>query len=228
MGKEIEAIALSRGHSVPLKIDIDNAHDLNTSNLKGIDVAIEFTGPHTAFQNVMTCLRANVPVVCGSTGWLQQLPQAKDYAEQGNGALFYASNFSIGVNLFFRINQQMAKLMNGVDGYSVSQQEVHHTQKKDAPSGTAITLCEVIASELERIEGWTLMPEMMPNRIPITSVREGEVTGTHVITYDSEVDEIVLTHRAKNRRGFALGAVLAAEYSKGRRGYLCMDNLLSV
>ncbi len=228
MGHEIESIALERGHTIDLIIDHNNRHELTAQNLDKVDVAIEFTSPETAFENVKTCLLANKPVVCGTTGWLARLDEAKTIAENGNGALFWASNFSIGVNLFFRLNRIMARYINMVKGYNVAIEEIHHTQKKDAPSGTAITLADIIAEELDTIAGWTLEPEEAENKIPISAIREGNVPGTHTVTLNSEQDEIVLTHRAKSRRGFALGAVLAAEFSAGKKGFLTMDSLLQI
>jgi len=228
MGHEIEAIAKERGHSISLIIDKDNRDDLTAENLSKVDVAIEFTTPETAFENVKSCLLAGKPIVSGSTGWLDKLDEAKKLAESGNGALFYASNFSIGVNLFFRINKILAKYIAKVKGYGYEIEEIHHTQKKDAPSGTAITLANIIAEEVEEIRGWTLLPETSKSKIPIAAIREGNVPGTHIVTLNSEQDEIILTHRAKSRKGFALGAVLAAEYSVGKSGFLTMDSLLQM
>ena len=228
MGHEIEAIAKERGHSITLVIDKDNQHDLTPENLNEVDVAIEFSTPETAFENIKTCLLANTPVVSGTTGWLDKFDEAKQLAENGHGALFYASNFSIGVNLFFRLNRIMAQYINKIKGYDVAIEEIHHTQKKDAPSGTAITLAEVISKEIEMLEGWTLEPDIAENKVPIKALREGNVPGTHIVTLNSEQDEIVLTHRAKSRKGFALGAVLAAEFSAGKKGFLTMDSLLQV
>jgi 4-hydroxy-tetrahydrodipicolinate reductase len=228
MGHEIESIAIERGHRIALIIDKTNQADLNTENLSKIDVAIEFTTPETAFENVKTCLLAGKPVVCGTTGWLNNLDEAKKLAENGDGALFYASNFSVGVNLFFRVNQILAKYIEKVKGYNISIEEIHHTHKKDAPSGTAITLAQVISDEISTLTGWVLQPENQESKIPITAIREGEVPGTHSVTLESEQDEIILTHKAKSRKGFALGAVLAAEFSFGKKGVLTMDNFLKV
>ena len=228
MGHEIETIAKERGHKISLIIDKDNRDALTAENLNKVDVAIEFTTPETAFENVKICLLAGKPVVSGSTGWLDKLEEAKKIAEYGNGALFYASNFSIGVNLFFKVNKLLAKYIAKVKGYGYEVEEIHHTQKKDAPSGTAITLANIIAEEIEEIKGWTLLPEVTESKIPISAKREGAVPGTHTVTLNSEQDEIILTHRAKSRKGFALGAVLAAEYSVGKSGILTMDSLLQV
>ena len=228
MGHEIEAIAKERGHNISLIIDKDNRDDLTPENLSKVDVAIEFTTPETAFENVKACLLAGKPIVSGSTGWLDKLEEAKELAKKGNGALFYASNFSIGVNLFFKVHQMLAKYIDKVKGYNFDIEEIHHTQKKDAPSGTAITLANLISDEIDKLNGWTLSPKIEEGKIPITAVREGVVPGTHIVTLNSEQDEIILTHRAKSRKGFALGAVLAAEFSMGKKGFLTMDSLLKM
>ncbi|PKP39070.1 MAG: 4-hydroxy-tetrahydrodipicolinate reductase [Bacteroidetes bacterium HGW-Bacteroidetes-15] len=228
MGHEIEAIAIERGHKIVLTIDNNNQHDLSKENLANVDVAIEFTTPATAFENVKTCLNAGIPIVCGTTGWIDKLQEAKALAEKSDGALFFASNYSIGVNLFFRINNLIAKYIEKVKGFDVSIEETHHTQKKDAPSGTAITLAEIVSKEISSLKGWTLLPETEEGKIPIEAIREENVTGNHTVFYNSDQDEIVLTHRAKSRRGFALGAVLAAEYSKGKTGFLTMDSFLKL
>ncbi|MFP4557614.1 MAG: 4-hydroxy-tetrahydrodipicolinate reductase [Bacteroidales bacterium] len=228
MGHEIETIAKERGHDVALIIDNDNQDELTPENLSKVDVAIEFTLPHTAFNNVKTCLDAGTSVVCGTTGWSDKLHEAKSLAESSNGALFYASNFSIGVNLFFRLNRTLAKYINKVKGYSSAIEEIHHTQKKDAPSGTAITLAEIINNEIEELKGWTLLPDFQEDKVPIKAIREADVTGTHTVFFGSEQDEITLTHKAKSRKGFALGAMLAAEFSVGKKGFLTMDSLLNV
>jgi 4-hydroxy-tetrahydrodipicolinate reductase len=227
MGHEIEAIATERGHKVALAIDKHNSHELNPVSLKPIDVAIEFTTPETAFKNIETCLKAGVLTVCGTTGWLSKLEEAKRIAEQHSTAFFYASNFSIGVNLFFKVNQLLANLANKHSNYDVSIEEIHHTQKKDAPSGTAISIAQIISKQLNKYNDWSLLPEFYDDRIPIKATREGNVPGTHSVFFDSEQDQIILTHKAKSRRGFALGAVLAAEFSLGRQGFLTMDNLLN-
>lgn len=228
MGHEIEAIAMERGHKIVLTIDHNNQHELTKENLANVDVAIEFTTPATAFENVKTCLNAGIPIVCGTTGWIDKLNEAKVLAENSNGALFFASNFSVGVNLFFRINSLIAKYIEKVKGFDVSLEETHHTQKKDAPSGTAITLAEIISKEMSNLKGWTLLPEVEDGKIPIEAIRKENITGEHTVFYNSDQDEIVLTHRAKSRRGFAIGAVLAAEYSKGKTGFLTMDSFLKL
>lgn len=227
MGHEIEAIATERGHKITLAIDMNNSHELNSASLKMVDVAIEFTTPETAFKNVEICLKAGVPTVCGTTGWLSKLEEAKRIAEQHSTAFFYASNYSIGVNLFFKVTQLLARLANKHNGYDVSIEEIHHTQKKDAPSGTAISIAQIISKELNKYNDWSLLPEFYDDRIPIKAIREGNIPGTHSVFFDSEQDQITLTHKAKSRRGFALGAVLAAEFSFGKKGFLTMENLLN-
>jgi 4-hydroxy-tetrahydrodipicolinate reductase len=226
MGHEVEIVALARNHEIVLRIDKDNQGDLTLANLKNVEVAIEFSTPATAYQNVKICLESKTPVVVGTTGWMENLEEAKSIVNSSNSALFYASNYSIGVNLFFRMNKVLCDYINVVKGYSPSITEIHHTQKLDAPSGTAITLANTIANSIEEIKGWTLLPEKEDRKIPIEAVREGNVPGTHVLTFDSEQDEIVLTHRAKNRKGFAIGAVLAAEFLAGKVGVFTMNDLL--
>jgi 4-hydroxy-tetrahydrodipicolinate reductase len=228
MGHEIEAIALERGHTIELIIDQNNSDQLNEHSLANIDVAIEFTTPDSAFENVMTCLKANKPVVSGTTGWLHKLDEAKAFANAGNGALFNASNYSIGVNIFFLANKILASYLNKTNNYKASICEIHHTQKKDAPSGTAISLAKIIENEMSKYIGWSLLPEIDEPKIPIEAIREGSVPGTHVVTYSSAEDEITFTHKAKSRKGFALGAVIAAEYSYGKKGFLTMDSLLDI
>lgn len=228
MGHEIELAALARNHQIVLTIDRDNQSDLTRDNIMKADVAIEFSTPLTAYQNIITCLEASVPIVVGTTGWLDKLEEAKRVALKGNSSLFYASNYSIGVNLYFRVNKVLSKYINSVKGYKPSIMEIHHTQKLDAPSGTAITLAQIVSESIDELKGWTLLPEKVENRIPVESIREGEVPGTHILTFDSEQDEIILTHRAKNRKGFALGAVLAAEFLVGKKGFFTMDDLLRI
>lgn len=228
MGHEIEQAALARNHQIVLVIDKDNQNELTRDNIIKADVAIEFSTPHTAFQNILTCLEAGVPLVVGTTGWLDKLDEAKKILNNGHGSLFYASNYSIGVNLYFRINRVLSKYINSVKGYKPSITEIHHTQKLDAPSGTAITLAEIVSESIDELSGWTLLPDRDESKIPIEAIRESTVPGTHILTFDSEQDEIVLTHRAKNRKGFALGAVLAAEFLIGKKGFFTMDDLLKI
>ncbi len=227
MGKEIEQIALSRGHSVVLKIDIQNQDELTAPNLGKADVAIEFTGPETAVDNYFKCFEAGVPVVSGSTGWLEQKPEVEKACSVNQGCFFYSSNFSLGMNIFFAMNKFLAKIMNDFPQYDISMTEVHHTQKLDAPSGTAISLAEDILSVNDLKTNWTITSPQSDNQLYIKPVREGVVPGIHTIKYDSEVDFIEITHSAYNRKGLAYGAVLAAEYCVGRKGIFSMTDLLN-
>jgi 4-hydroxy-tetrahydrodipicolinate reductase len=228
MGKIIEEVAVSRGHTINLKIDLNNINDFTNENLKKSDVVIEFTGPHSAYENVMKCLEAGVPVVCGSTGWLEQFDKTKDYCEKKNGSFLYASNFSVGVNIFFEINKRLAQLMDKQGGYDVSMTEIHHTQKKDAPSGTAITLAEQILENLKRKTSWVNHDSKNHEELVITSERTDPAPGTHTVRYRSGVDDIEITHTAHNRNGFALGAVIAAEFLKDRKGIYSMKDVLAL
>jgi len=225
MGRTIEQIALERGHTIAGRIDISNRSELDQLSTEDVDVAIEFSSPEAAVENIAYCIKKGWPVVSGTTGWLTQRSYIEDLANTNNGAFFYASNYSIGVNLFFRLNRYLAKLMNG-QPYDVSMEEIHHIHKLDEPSGTAITLAEGISTETEGMNGWVLAPEKKEASVPITSVREGEVPGTHIIRYDSEIDSIEIAHIAHGRKGFALGAVVAAEWLKGKNGLFGMDDLL--
>lgn len=228
MGKAIEAIALERGHEVVLKIDVSNAQELNAENISKADVAIEFTGPHTAFDNLVKLIGLGIPVVSGSTGWLEKMPELLDLINRNDGAFLYASNFSIGVNLFFELNKKLADLMHRHGSYAVSLEEIHHTEKKDAPSGTAITLAEQVMEVYTEKTKWVndVMPR--PEELLITSKRIDPAPGTHTITYASEIDDISITHTAHNRKGFALGAVLAAEYIKDKKGVFSMKDVLDL
>jgi len=228
MGKEIEKIAIDRNHEIVLKIDLDTQNEFTIENLKKADVVIEFTRPETAFANYSKCFDAKIPVVSGTTGWLNQWAELETRVINENLTFFYASNFSVGVNVFFKLNEYLAKMMNTLNQYSVSMEEVHHTQKLDAPSGTAVSLAEGIIKNLDRIEKWKLTNADTENEMPITAKREGQVPGIHTVTYDSEVDFITMTHSAKSRKGFALGAVLAAEYASQNRGILSMSDLLKL
>jgi len=228
MGKEIEMIARERGHEIPLIIDVDNAHDLNPENLKNIDVAIEFTIPASAVSNYKTCFDAGVSVVSGTTGWLEHWDEVSSACKNKGVAFFYASNFSLGVNLFFELNRKLAQLMKPFGQYKVNLTEVHHTKKLDAPSGTAISLAEDLIGILPGLQGWAGDETNDPTQLSVVSVREGEVPGTHIVKYDSEVDYIEIVHSAKSRKGFALGAVLAAEFAAGNQGVLSMHDLLDI
>jgi 4-hydroxy-tetrahydrodipicolinate reductase len=209
MGKAIEAIALSRGHHIVLTINSSTTENFTTDNLQKADVAIEFSNPHHAANNIKKCLDASVPVLSGSTGWLAEEESVRDYCTQRNGCLLYASNFSIGVNLFFALNKKLAHLMNQ-RGYRCSIEEIHHTEKKDAPSGTAITLAEGILHENAQYERWVAGAATVSTALPIESIRQDPAPGTHTIRYDSAADSISICHTAHNRTGFAEGAVMAA------------------
>lgn len=228
MGQAIEEIALAKGHEVVLKIDVGNAQDLTKENISRADVAIEFTGPHSAFNNVMKCLEFGIPVVCGSTGWLEQWEKAKQYCQQQNGTLIYASNYSIGVNLFFELNTYLAKLMSRHPEYDVSMEEIHHTQKKDAPSGTAITLAEQVLQHISTKKQWVNEPGSNAADLSIISERIDPAPGTHKIKYSSPIDDIEIIHTAHNRKGFAGGAVLAAEFAAGKKGIYGMKEVLGL
>lgn len=223
MGKVIEKIAINRGHEVVLRIDKgDTNFDLSIA-----DVAIDFSVPTAAVGNISMALNQNVPVISGTTGWLDNFDTIKTLCEKTNGAFIYASNFSLGVNLFFELNRVLAKLITPFEDYSVQIEETHHTQKQDAPSGTAITLAEGIAEE-SSYDGWTLSPETTPNKIEIKAKRIENVPGTHNINYNSEIDSIEITHTAHNRHGFGLGAVVAAEWIIGKKGIFTMKDVLNI
>lgn len=226
MGKTIEQIAIERGHEIVSIIDIDNQNDFDSDAFKSADIAIEFTVPHKAIENIYRCFKAGLPVVCGTTGWTEVLPTVKEEIALNNYSLFWSSNFSIGVNIFFELNKHLARLMNNFPHYNVEMTEVHHTQKLDAPSGTAITLAEGILENLSRKKTWSMEFETSDEHLAIKSVREGQVPGIHTIVYDSEVDTISIKHDAKSRTGFALGALLAAEFTVGKKGFLGMKDLL--
>jgi 4-hydroxy-tetrahydrodipicolinate reductase len=226
MGKEIEQIALSRGHSIVLTIDINNAEALTVDNLSQADVAIEFTSPGTAVNNYLQCFNAGIPVVSGTTGWLEQREAVKKACKERNGCFFYSSNFSLGVNIFFELNRHLARMMKGFPQYDVTMTEIHHLQKLDAPSGTAISLAKDIISEHGAKDKWTIEEPKSNKELKITPIREGTVPGIHIVKYNSEVDFIEITHSAYNRKGFALGAVMAAEFSAGRTGVFSMTDLL--
>ncbi|WP_298027034.1 4-hydroxy-tetrahydrodipicolinate reductase [uncultured Alistipes sp.] len=226
MGREIEKILLERGHEIVLRIDAENASELTPERLAAADVALEFTMPETAYANIRACILARTPVVSGTTGWTARLGELEKLCRERRSALFYASNFSLGVNLLFRLNRQLAAMIDRVSGYDVRIEEVHHIQKKDAPSGTAITLAEGIIGELGAKNGWVNDEHAPADRIAIRSVREGTVPGTHTVTYESEDDILELRHTIKNRRTLAMGAVVAAEFLCGKEGVYTMDDLL--
>jgi 4-hydroxy-tetrahydrodipicolinate reductase len=226
MGKEIEQIALSRGHSVVLIIDIHNPDDLSGDKLAKADVAIEFTSPGTAVKNYLECFSAGVPVVSGTTGWLDQRELVEKACKEKNGCFFYASNFSLGVNIFFELNRHLARMMKSFPQYDVMMTEVHHVQKLDAPSGTAISLAKDIILERGGKTKWTIEKPGSDDELYIHPIREGAVPGIHTVKYNSDVDYIEITHSAYNRKGLALGAVMAAEFSTGRKGIYSMKDLL--
>ena len=226
MGHEVEEIAKKRGHSIKLIVDIDNRGDLNPEKMKGIDAAIEFSQPEAAFENVCACLQFNVPVVSGTTGWLKDYDRAVELCRKNGTAFIHSANFSIGVNLLFRLSSELAGKMKNYNDYKVTIEEIHHTKKLDAPSGTAITLAEGILKQHDGYKGWTLEPEKSAGKVPIKAIREGMVPGTHTITWDSEIDTLSLRHEAKNRKGLALGAVVAAEFIQSRNGVFTMRDVL--
>lgn len=225
MGKAIEEIALDKGHEIILKIDLDNTHLLDTE-LKNADVAIEFTSPHSAVDNLKKCFDAGVPVVCGSTGWLEHWEEITNYCKEKNGGFLYASNFSIGVNIFFELNKMLAEMMSERTEYQVSVEEIHHTQKKDAPSGTAITIAEGILEKITRFKKWVNHSSLEIEELQIISKRIDPAPGTHVVKYESEIDTLEIKHTAHNRKGFAVGAVLAAEYLDGKNGIHTMQDVI--
>jgi 4-hydroxy-tetrahydrodipicolinate reductase len=228
MGKAIEEIAIAKGHEIVLKIDVSNTSDFTKENIQKGHVAIEFTGPHTAFENISKCIEWGVPVISGSTGWLDNFEIAKILCEEKKGCLIYASNFSIGVNLFFEINKQLAVLMEPYDNYDVSMTETHHTEKKDAPSGTAISLAEQILAKIGRKNKWVNEPSNEARDLIIRSERIDPAPGTHSVTYDSPIDSIEITHTAHTRKGFAAGAVLAAEFANQKMGIFTMKDVLGL
>lgn len=227
MGHEIEKIAIERGHSIVSIIDVSNPQDFDSEGFKLADVAIEFSTPDSAIDNYRKAFKANVPVVAGTTGWLEHIDEVKNACEAEEQTFFYASNYSLGVNIFFAVNKYLAKIMNAYPDYNISMEETHHIHKLDAPSGTAITLAEDIISNVDRKAKWTLETENSPTDIAIHCIREGEVPGNHKVTYKSDFDSITIEHDAQSRKGFALGAVLAAEFTKGKKGFLGMKDLLN-
>ncbi len=226
MGREIEAIALERGHEIVLSIGHENLSDLTPDALRKADVAIEFTQPEAAPANIRMCADVKLPVVVGTTGWYSGYETIAQEVKEKKGALLAATNFSIGVHLFFAVNKWFSHLMNQHPAYTVRVEETHHIHKKDAPSGTAITLAEKLLEGLKNKSGWSLTPEN--NQIPVIAHRIDEVPGTHDVFYESEADEIRLTHTAFNRKGFALGAVLAAEWLKDKQGVFTMQDFLGL
>lgn len=226
MGKEIEQVAIQRGHEIGLKIDIHNTDTFSKDELKKCNVAIEFSTPHSAVSNINKCFDAEIPIVVGTTGWYDKIQEVKKNCSEKNGCLFYASNFSVGVNVFFKVNEYLAKIMNNYPQYKISIEEIHHIHKLDAPSGTAISLAETIVRNTPRKTKWVNHKTDKENELEIISKREGEIPGTHIIKYHSAIDDIEIIHKAHNRKGFALGAVLAAEFIRGKKGIFGMNDLL--
>ncbi|MBN9351976.1 MAG: 4-hydroxy-tetrahydrodipicolinate reductase [Chitinophagaceae bacterium] len=227
MGKAIEQIAIQQGHEIVLKIGSSNLSELNSGNIEKADVAIEFSKPEVAFENVVFCLNNDTPVVCGTTGWIEKLPEAEKLCIVKNGSFLYASNFSIGVNIFFEINKRLAKLMSDRKEYNVEIEETHHIHKKDAPSGTAISLAREIIEEGKK-KKWVKVQSNSAEDLFIKSIRTGEVPGTHVVTYSSENDAIEIKHTAHNRMGFAAGAVASAQFIKNKTGIFTMKDVLGL
>lgn len=228
MGKEIEQIALQRGHTIGLIVDVNNSNSYSVDALKACDAVIEFTTPETAVQNIYKCFDAGVPVVVGTTGWLNQWQEVREACTKKEQTLFWTSNFSIGVNLFFQLNEYLAKLMAPYTNYNVSMEEIHHIHKKDSPSGTGITLAEGVIRNYPAKKKWKEAAEGNADELLIHSKREGEVPGTHIIKYTSAVDDIEIAHVAHNRVGFALGAVMAAEWVKDKKGVFGMKDMLKL
>lgn len=229
MGHAIENLAPGHGMEIAWRIAQENRAEVTDEMLRQADVIIEFTRPEAAFENVMLCLEAGVPVVSGTTGWLDKLPEAQEFCLKKQGALLWASNFSVGVNLFFALNAYLSALMNGRSEYDPSVTEIHHIHKLDAPSGTAITLVNEILAKVRRTSGWELAPAPpKAGEIPVTAIREGEVPGTHIVKWESPIDEICIEHRAHSRAGFANGAILAAKWLAGKQGVFSMKDVLGL
>lgn len=228
MGKAIEEIALEKKHEIVLRISSANIHEFTDDHIRMADVAIEFSNPHSALENVMKCISNKVPVVCGSTGWTDQQPVAIEACKSSGSALLIASNFSIGVNIFFEVNRRLAQLMSAHNEYDVSIEEIHHTAKKDAPSGTAITLAEDILRYIQTKKQWVNERSTTPSALSVISKRIDPAPGTHIIRYTSPVDDIEITHTAHNRKGFAAGALLAAEFLHGKKGIYYMKDVLGI
>jgi 4-hydroxy-tetrahydrodipicolinate reductase len=228
MGKAIEEIALQRGHTIVLKIDVDNADQFTKENLAKADVAIEFTSPHSAYENIKKLMHFGTATVCGSTGWLEKLTEIQEDCKKYDTAFIYASNFSVGVNIFFEVNKRLASLMAAHDDYEIQLTEIHHTAKKDAPSGTGITLAEQVLENIPRKKQWVNNISDNPEDLEILSERIDPAPGTHKVKYSSGIDDIEIIHTAHTRKGFALGAVLAAEFVKGKKGIYSMKDVLSL
>ena len=228
IGQMIESTALDRGHVVGSRIDLGDDRLMTPANLLEHDIAIEFTGPDAAFDNISRCLDAGLPVVSGSTGWTERLDELKNRCGKEGLALLYASNFSLGVNILFHLNRQLARIMDRHEQYDVNLTEVHHIQKVDAPSGTALSLAEDIIRKIERKNNWSMEDKGSKDELKIEAIRDGKVPGIHEVHYESEYDELILRHSAKDRRGFALGAVIAAEFLKDKKGFYTMEDVLNL
>lgn len=228
MGKEIEQIALQRNHEITLIIDVNNKQDFTVENLNKCDVAVDFSIPESAFDNILKCFEARLPIVCGTTGWLYKYDEVVDLCKKQDGCFFYASNFSLGMNIFFKLNNYLARIMENFSSYDVEIEETHHIQKLDAPSGTAITLAEGILNNMTRKNTWKLGNTENETELKIDAIRKDTVPGIHTISYDSAVDFIEITHSAKNRQGLALGAIMAAEFIKGKTGVYGMEQMLKI
>ena len=226
MGKAIEETALHRGHEIILKIDVNNLSDFTQEHLQQADAAIEFTGPHTAFENIKKLIGFGIPTISGSTGWTEKFKEVIKFCEEKNGTFIYSSNYSVGVNIFFEINKKLAFLMSPLGEYEPIIEETHHTQKKDAPSGTAISLADQILELSDRKKRWVNEVSENPEDLEIISQRIDPAPGIHCVKYSSTIDDIVIIHTAHNRKGFALGAVLAAEFIKDKKGFFSMKDVL--
>lgn len=233
MGQTIEALGIKQGHSFPLIIDENNLHELNSQSLRGIDAAIEFTTPTAAPHNIRKCIDLDLPVVCGTTGWNEKIAETESYCLAQDGSLFHASNFSLGVNILFSLNKKLARIMDQFPEYKVRIHEVHHVHKKDAPSGTAISLAQQILEASSKLKGWRLTGDGQSegshgDQLPIDAERKGEVKGIHSIQYESLLDTIILSHDAHSRDAFAAGALMAARFLKGKKGVFGMQDLLNM
>jgi 4-hydroxy-tetrahydrodipicolinate reductase len=219
-------MAVVRGHQVVITVDMNNTGELDGDKIKEVDVALEFSTPDTAYENIIKCFHSGISVVSGTTGWTSRLDEVRALYSNSESAFLYASNFSLGVNILFHLNKQLARIMDGFPQYEVTIEETHHTQKLDAPSGTAITLAGQIVGSLERKAGWTGSHSEDPTMIPVLSNRTGSVPGDHTVQYESSFDLLQLKHSAKSRKGFAMGAILAAEFIKGKAGSYTMQDVL--
>jgi len=228
MGKMIELAATEKGHTSGLIIDLINQDDLTVQNLTGHDVAIEFTTPASAWHNISVCFDAEMPVVSGTTGWLDRIPEIKARCLKENHAFVYSSNFSIGVNILFHINRQLARLMKSFNQYKPRIEEIHHTKKLDAPSGTAISLAQGVMNELPHLKNWELKDATDKQTLSVKAIRADDIIGIHEVIYESDIDTISLRHSAKNRKGLAAGAILAAEFIVGKKGFFTMEDVLGI